>query len=74
MAQAAHDQAIVSPLDDPAAFRALYDEHFAHVWRTLRRLGVQAAHLEDAAHEVKHDEIWVGATEASFVADGELLE
>lgn len=52
MAQAAHDQAIVSPLDDPAAFRALYDEHFAHVWRTLRRLGVQAAHLEDAAHEV----------------------
>ncbi len=29
-----------------------YDEHFDFVWRTLRRLGVPLASLEDAAQEV----------------------
>ncbi|MEZ4472641.1 MAG: sigma-70 family RNA polymerase sigma factor [bacterium] len=30
----------------------IYDTGFAHVWRTLRRLGVEERDLEDAAHEV----------------------
>lgn len=34
---------------DPAD---LYRTHATFVWRTLRRLGVPEAHLEDAAHEV----------------------
>jgi RNA polymerase sigma-70 factor (ECF subfamily) len=33
-------------------FTALYDEHFAFVWRNLRRLGVPAASLDDAAQDV----------------------
>jgi RNA polymerase sigma-70 factor (ECF subfamily) len=32
-------------------FRALYDAHAAFVWRTLRRLGVPPAYLEDACQE-----------------------
>jgi RNA polymerase sigma-70 factor (ECF subfamily) len=32
--------------------RALYDAHFAFVWRNLRRLGVPADQMEDAAQEV----------------------
>lgn len=32
-------------------FAALYAEHFAFAWRTLRRLGVQEAMLEDAAQD-----------------------
>jgi len=35
-----------------AGFEALYREHFAFVWRTLRRFGVADAGLEDAAQEV----------------------
>ena len=30
----------------------LYQAHFNHVWRTLRRLGVTERYLEDAAHDV----------------------
>src|SRR5262245_54234162 len=33
-------------------FEALYAEHFAFVWRSLRRLGVPAPHLDDAAQDV----------------------
>jgi RNA polymerase sigma-70 factor, ECF subfamily len=33
-------------------FEALYREHFPFVWRTLRRLGVWPANLDDAAQEV----------------------
>jgi RNA polymerase sigma-70 factor, ECF subfamily len=33
-------------------FRALVDEHFNFVWRSLRRLGLPAADLDDAAQEV----------------------
>ena len=33
-------------------FRALYDEHVAHVFRTLHRLGVPERALPDAAQEV----------------------
>jgi RNA polymerase sigma-70 factor (ECF subfamily) len=40
-------------LDDSAeTFESLYREHFAFVWRTLRRFGVADAHLEDTAQEV----------------------
>lgn len=37
---------------EAAWFRALFQEHFAYVWRALRRLGVREADLEDLAHEV----------------------
>lgn len=33
-------------------FRALFDEHYAYVWKTLRRLGVRDADLPDVAHDV----------------------
>ena len=33
-------------------FRALYDQHFAFAWRTLRRYGVRGPDLEDAIQEV----------------------
>ena len=33
-------------------FAALYEAHFAFVWRTLRRLGIRGAATEDAAQEV----------------------
>jgi RNA polymerase sigma-70 factor (ECF subfamily) len=38
-----------SPVRDWSAF---YDEHFDFVWRSLRRLGVPEAALDDAAQEV----------------------
>ncbi|WP_437730556.1 RNA polymerase sigma factor [Sorangium sp. So ce1335] len=36
----------------PPCFEALYDEHFAFVWRSLRRLGVTDAALDDAVQDV----------------------
>ena len=36
----------------PAGFDALYDEHFAFVWRSLKRLGVPVAALDDAVQDV----------------------
>lgn len=38
--------------DRDRAFRALYDEHAAFVWRNLRRLGVADADVEDKVQEV----------------------
>ncbi len=38
--------------DAPAEFTALYRAELAYVLRTLRRLGVAAADVEDAAHDV----------------------
>jgi RNA polymerase sigma-70 factor, ECF subfamily len=35
-----------------AAFRDIYEQEFAYVWRTLRRLGVATGELEDAVHDV----------------------
>lgn len=40
------------PLGVEPSFEPLYREHFAFVWRTLRRFGVQPAQLDDAAQEV----------------------
>jgi RNA polymerase sigma-70 factor, ECF subfamily len=39
-------------LPSTAEFEALYRTHFAFVWRTLRRLGVAEAALDDASQEV----------------------
>ena len=36
----------------PSNLRSLYDNHFAFVWRNLRRLGVNEQRLEDASQEV----------------------
>jgi RNA polymerase sigma-70 factor (ECF subfamily) len=33
-------------------FRALYDDHFRFVWRSLRRLGVRESDAQDAAQDV----------------------
>ncbi len=45
--------AAARPVSPPSPdFRAVYDAHLAHVWRTLRRFGVVERDLEDAAHEV----------------------
>jgi RNA polymerase sigma-70 factor (ECF subfamily) len=41
-----------APREDQAELESLYREHFAFVWRTLRRFGVADGHLEDAAQEV----------------------
>lgn len=40
----------VEPLAQ-ASFSALYREHFAYVWRSARRLGVQPSDLDDAVQE-----------------------
>ncbi len=37
---------------DPTTFREVYDEHFAFVWKSLRRLGVGEADVPDAVQEV----------------------
>lgn len=39
-------------LDDGGRLRALIDEHFDFVWRTLRRLGVPPSDLDDATQQV----------------------
>src|SRR5882724_1676448 len=41
----------VEPVDR-GRLRALVDEHFDFVWRTLRRLGVPASDLDDASQQV----------------------
>lgn len=39
-------------VDDKPTFEAIYQAHFAHVWHTLRRLGVHERDLEDKVHDV----------------------
>lgn len=51
MLRAAHAR-IDSPPEDRSEFESLYREHFAFVWRTLRRFGVADTSLEDTAQEV----------------------
>lgn len=53
-------------LGDASRLRALFDAHYAFVWRFLRRFGVQAPQLEDAAQEV----FWVAARRLSDVRPG----
>jgi RNA polymerase sigma-70 factor (ECF subfamily) len=49
-ADAAPDGGAASP--GPLGFDELYDAQFAFVWRTLRRLGVRAENVADAAQDV----------------------
>lgn len=41
-----------APSGPPPSFEEVYDQHFDFVWRSLRRLGVAPAQLDDAAQEV----------------------
>src|SRR5687767_9349568 len=45
---------VVAALDDaePLSCDAIYAQHFRGIWRTLRRLGVSDAQLDDAAQDV----------------------
>ncbi len=46
--------------------RALFEQHYASIWRLLRRLGVSAAELDDAAQEV----FWVAARRLRDIQPG----
>jgi RNA polymerase sigma-70 factor (ECF subfamily) len=46
--------------------RALFEAHYASVWRLLRRFGVPAAQLDDAAQEV----FWVAARRFADIEPG----
>ncbi|MDI1451323.1 sigma-70 family RNA polymerase sigma factor [Polyangium sp. 6x1] len=62
----------VAPVEGEAAarFRAIRDEHFEFVWRSVRRLGVPDADVDDAAQQVfivlsrRLDEIAAGSERA----------
>lgn len=47
-------QSVAAPreLPAPASFEQLYEQHVGFVWRSLQRLGVQKASLEDATQDV----------------------
>lgn len=51
MLRASHATSESSPADH-TELESLYREHFAFVWRTLRRFAVADGHLEDTAQEV----------------------
>ncbi len=51
---------------EPADLRALFEAHYASIWRLLRRLGVRHAQLDDAAQEV----FWVAARRFSDIEPG----
>jgi RNA polymerase sigma-70 factor (ECF subfamily) len=52
----AEDHSVMAPLEDAAAARtrleAAVRDHFSVVWRLLRRLGVSASAVDDAAQQV----------------------
>jgi RNA polymerase sigma-70 factor, ECF subfamily len=50
----------------PPDLRALFDQHYASIWRLLRRLGVPQAQLDDAAQEV----FWVAARKLPQIEAG----
>jgi RNA polymerase sigma-70 factor (ECF subfamily) len=50
----------------PLELRALFEAHYASIWRLLRRLGVRPAHLDDAAQEV----FWVAARRLADIEPG----
>lgn len=51
---------------DPVRLRNLFHEHYASVWRLLRRFGVQSSLLDDAAQEV----FWVSARRLADIEVG----
>jgi RNA polymerase sigma-70 factor (ECF subfamily) len=46
--------------------KALFERHYASVWRLLRRLGVKPAQLDDAAQEV----FWIAARRLADIRSG----
>jgi RNA polymerase sigma-70 factor (ECF subfamily) len=50
----------------PLELRALFEAHYASIWRLLRRLGVRPANLDDAAQEV----FWVAARRLADIEAG----
>jgi RNA polymerase sigma-70 factor, ECF subfamily len=44
--------ALVMEVERPADFETVYEEHFAFVWRTVRRLGVPERSVDDAVQDV----------------------
>lgn len=51
---------------DEVALRALFEAHYASVWRLLRRFGVPANQLDDAAQEV----FWITARRLTDIEPG----
>ncbi len=51
---------------DPSRLRALVDAHFDFIWRSLRRLGLQAPDADDAAQHV----FWVAARKLERIEIG----
>jgi RNA polymerase sigma-70 factor (ECF subfamily) len=54
------------PLEEVEAFRAFVRRHYDFVWRLLRRLGVPAADVDDAAQQV----FMVASHRRDTIADG----
>jgi len=54
------------PVAKPVDLPGLFHEHYARVWRLLRRFGVRPAQLDDAAQEV----FWVAARRLGDIVPG----
>lgn len=52
--------------EDKARLRAMVDQHFDAVWRTLRRLGVATTDMDDCAQQV----FWVASRKLSSITTG----
>jgi RNA polymerase sigma-70 factor (ECF subfamily) len=50
----------------PLELKSLFEQHYGSVWRLLRRFGVPAAQLDDAAQEV----FWVAARRLTEIRPG----
>jgi RNA polymerase sigma-70 factor (ECF subfamily) len=48
----AEDHPTTAPAASEAQLRALFHEHYDFIWRTLRRLGLEAGPADDAAQQV----------------------
>ncbi|HZL21343.1 MAG TPA: sigma-70 family RNA polymerase sigma factor [Polyangia bacterium] len=51
---------------EPLELRAIFEQHYASIWRLLRRLGVSPAQLDDAVQEV----FWVAARRLTDIQPG----
>src|SRR4051812_25515429 len=52
--------------ESAATLRLLFDEHFDFIWRSLRRLGVPAAGVDDGAQQV----FWMASRKLSDIVPG----
>jgi RNA polymerase sigma-70 factor, ECF subfamily len=66
MSERAHRVAPSSARSEALDLRSLFEKHYASIWRLLRRLGVSAAQVDDAAQEV----FWVAARRLSDIEPG----